>query len=95
MLWDDPEFWGPKGLGCSRCHDYPPLIRLPFGGLCERCLLQTFVGFTIDRLIEWLGRQRGVYVRQGKRRSAIDAWKRGDDRLRTEYQQEYGVDVIG
>ena len=94
-LEQDSEFWGPVGLGCSRCHQRPPLIYgISVGPLCEECLLSCFAGWTFDTLVSWLGVQRGTYVRQEKRLSAWRAWRRRDGRQLDAYEREYGVKLV-
>ena len=95
--WNDPEFWGPKGRGCSWCHCCVPIVRgLPFGGnLCHHCIERAFQGWDFDRVVTWLGAQRTAYIRQEKRRAAIEAWRRGKDELIIAYREEYGVWLAG
>ena len=77
--WLDPEFWPPPGLGCSRCHERPPIVvGLSFGALCDECLLRCFPGWSFERVAEWLVRQKQTCLRQEARREASAARKRGD-----------------
>ncbi|KKK79103.1 hypothetical protein LCGC14_2836890 [marine sediment metagenome] len=92
--WTDPEFYGLEGLGCSRCHDRPPIVwGLGFGGaLCVGCLLRCFGGWDFDRLSLWLVRQKQVYLRQCERAEAVRMSRRGFPYLWDNYLEKYGLE---
>ena len=100
--WRDPEFWGPKGRGCARCHERLPIVRDAgfgdgaglHGALCEDCLGRCFNGWSFERLVDWLGNQHTVLIRDGKRAAALKAARRHDLEPAREYEQEYGVWLI-
>ena len=89
----DPEVYGPRGLGCSLCHENEPIIwGLAFGALCDVCLERCLPGWSFDRIVAWLGRQRVVLLRMAERAEALQAWrKRRDKGPALKYQQKYGV----
>ena len=97
QAWRDPEFWGPKGLGCVWCHEEPPIVSgLPFatGALGWRCLQSRFEPWGEERVLTWLGRQRGVYLRQIEREAALAAYRKGDLTGIEGYHRKYGVDLV-
>lgn len=90
--WRDPEFWGLKGLGCSHCHDRPPIIQgLAFGALCDVCLERSLPGWSFERIVEWLGSQRGIVIRRTERTEAVKAARKYNLRPALEYERKYGV----
>ena len=90
--WRDPEFWGPQGRGCAHCHEHPAAVfGLPFGDLCFECLAAWFPGWDGERVIQWLGRQRAEFIRQGERLAAFTAWREHRDQgPALEYKRKYG-----
>lgn len=102
--WRDPEFLGPRGLGCARCHERPPIVwdagfgdgtprdqKGLHGALCEDCLARCFPGWSFDRLVDWLGRQREALIRNGRRAVVMKAVMNGDLEPAMEYERDYGV----
>ena len=88
--WRDPEFLGPVGLGCHRCHVRPPIVfGLPFGALCDACLERTMAPRAWERIEGWLIRQRGVRFRQRERRAVFRADYPVEAALA--YERKYGV----
>lgn len=95
--WTDPEFWGPPGLGCARCHERPPIVwGLPFvtGALCLDCLSRCFNGWDFDRLVGWLVRQKEGYIRKCARAAAWAAYNNGHPELMYKYREKYGLDGL-
>ena len=91
--WLDPEVFGRRDLGCSLCHENEPVIwGLSFGALCDPCLERCLPGWSFDWIVDWLGRQRAIFLRKAERAAAIQAWqKRRDKGPALKYQQKYGV----
>lgn len=91
--WRDPEFWGPRGRGCARCHERPPVVwGLPCGALCFPCLAACFPGWDEERLIQWLGGQQATRIRQEERRAALAAYREhGYLAPARAYKAQYGV----
>ena len=89
----DREFWGPEGLGCSLCHEYPAIVWNAKLALCESCLMRCFQGWDFDRVVGWLGRQVETRIRRDERVAALKAHQHGDDSKIEEYKRSYGVDI--
>ena len=90
--WYDPEFWGPIGHGCSRCHEYPPFLFFSYGGLCFPCLARCFKGWEEERLLLWLAGQHSRRLRleaAGRARKAYRDY--GSIGPALEYEKLYGV----
>ena len=91
--WNDPEFWGPPGRGCARCHERRPIVRdAGFGGaLCDACLGRCFPERPFEWMVEWLGQERERQVRQERRAEALKAALRNDLQKALRYERDYGI----
>ena len=94
------EFWGPRGMGCSWCHDGAPVVfgmawKGPRhrGALCPACL-ERCLGWPWDRIEGWLVAQRTAFMRREARAAAIRAARRGYYGLVRGYSLEYGVELL-
>lgn len=71
--WLDPEFWGPRGLGCWECTERPADLVLDRIALCIRCFARRFPGRNLEAVWDWVMGQVDAAEDRMARRAAWEA----------------------